>query len=92
VTYLPRRDFPNGRVKDFEVYLSEDGKDWGKLVARGTWANDPLPKILFLPRTKARYLKLRGLSEVNGLPYMSAAELEPIISPGPRAGERKRSF
>lgn len=74
--YVPRTDgSPNGRVKDYEVYGSEDGKHWGKALARGTWANDGTTKYAALPATKARYVKLRGLSEVNGLPVMSAAEV-----------------
>jgi hypothetical protein len=73
--YVPRQDGPDGRVKDFEVRLSDDGKTWGEPVARGTWPDDPTFKMVALPGLPARYVQLRGLSEVNGLPVMSAAEL-----------------
>jgi hypothetical protein len=74
--YVPRTDgSSNGRVKKYEVYVSEDGKQWGKPVAKGTWASDATTKFVPFEPTRARYAKLRGLSEVNNLPYMSAAEI-----------------
>lgn len=80
VTYVPRADAARGRVKQFEIRLSADGKTWGPPAARGEWANDALPKTVFVPQTRARYVKLRGLSEATNLPYMSAAELEVIVA------------
>jgi hypothetical protein len=82
VRYLPRQDSPNGRVKEFEVYVSVDGTEWGEPVAKGTWGNDALPKAAFIPRTTARFVKLRGLSEVSGQPFMSVGELEVLTAPG----------
>ena len=79
--YVPRQDGPNGRVKDFEVRLSADGKTWSDPVARGTWGNDPTFKSVALPGTSARFVQVRGLSEVNGQPFMSAAEVVVDSSP-----------
>lgn len=76
LTYYPRQDSENGRVKEFEIYVSQDGKDWGEPVAKGAWENDALPKTAFIPRATAAFIKLRGLSEVSGQPFMSAAEVE----------------
>jgi hexosaminidase len=76
ITYTPRQDSANGRVNEYEVYVSADGKDWGQPVASGTWTNDALPKVVFIPKTTTQYVKLRGLSEVTGQPFMSAAEVE----------------
>jgi hypothetical protein len=74
--YVPRSDgSSNGRVRDYEVYVSADGKTWGRAVAAGAWANDATTKYAPLPSTQGRYVKLRGLSEVNNQPYMSAAEI-----------------
>ena len=73
--YTPRQDSPNGRVKDFEVRVSNDGKTWNQPVASGRWENDPSFKYVALPESQARYVQLRGLSEVEGRPFMSAAEL-----------------
>jgi cellulose synthase operon protein C len=82
--YVPRQDSPNGRVRDFEVCVSQDGKTWGAPVATGRWENDPTFKYVALPTTTARYVALRGLSEVEGRPVMSAAEL--VVEAAPRRG------
>ncbi len=42
---------------------------------KGRWTNDPSFKHVALPGAFARYVELRGLSEVEGRPIMSAAEL-----------------
>jgi hypothetical protein len=74
--YVPRTDGnSNGRVREYEVYVSQDGKQWGKPLAKGRWTNDATTKYASLSPTPARYVKLRGLGEVNGQPYMSAAEI-----------------
>ncbi|MFL5245089.1 MAG: discoidin domain-containing protein [Gemmataceae bacterium] len=76
LVYVPRNDgSANGRVKDYEVYVSTDGKEWNKPVAQGTWPNDGTTKYVTIPSVNARYVKLKGLSEVSGLPVMSAAEI-----------------
>ena len=81
VLYVPRQDSTNGRVKDFEIRVSDDGKTWSTPVASGQWNNDPSFKYASLPGARARYVQLRGLSEVEGRPFMSAAELSIDISP-----------
>jgi HEAT repeat protein len=73
--YVPRQDGENGRVKDFEIRLSADGKTWESPAVRGTWANDPTFKLVPIPPKRARFVQLRGLSEVNGGPWMSAADV-----------------
>jgi hypothetical protein len=73
--YVPRQDTSNGRVKDFEVRVSSDGKAWGPRVASGRWTNDTAFKYVTLSGARGRYVQLRGLSEVEGRPFMSAAEL-----------------
>jgi hypothetical protein len=75
LVYVPRQDSPNGRVKDFEIRVSDDGKAWGMALAKGQWSNDTSFKYVSLPVSRARYVQLRGLSEVEGRPFMSAAEL-----------------
>ena len=78
--YVPRQDSPNGRVKDFEIRVSDDGKTWSGPVAKGRWNNDPSFKHVALPGSRGRYVQLRGLSEVEGRPFMSAAELSVDVS------------
>jgi hypothetical protein len=83
--YVPRQDSPNGRVRDFEVRVSIDGKTWGEPIARGRWDNDPAYKYIALPSGPARFVQLRGLSEVEGRPFMSAAEVDVESRPIDRA-------
>jgi hypothetical protein len=84
ILYVPRQDAPNGRVRDFEIRVSKDGKTWGEPLSSGRWENEPTFKYVALPTPTARYVQLRGLSEVEGRPVMSAAELvvESVPTPG----------
>ncbi|MBI2435011.1 MAG: discoidin domain-containing protein, partial [Candidatus Hydrogenedentes bacterium] len=86
LTYYPRSDSERGRVKEFEVYVSADGASWTGPVKAGAWDNDALPKTVLFPEQAARFVKLRGLSEVGNQPFMSAAELEVVIAPQKTAG------
>jgi hypothetical protein len=72
----PRTDaYVNGRIARYEVYTSTDGATWGAAAAIGTWPNTAaLQNVCFTART-ARYVRLRALSEVNGRPWASAAEI-----------------
>jgi HEAT repeat protein len=81
--YVPRQDSPNGRVRDFEIRISGDGKAWSAPLVSGTWANDPTFKYVALPGKPARFVQLRGLSEVEGRPFMSAAEVTVESTPIP---------
>jgi hypothetical protein len=77
LTYLPRQDMTNGRIARYEVYLSTEGKEWGKPVATGAWPNDAAIKtVRFATPQDARFVKLVALSEVRGQPYASAAEVD----------------
>jgi F5/8 type C domain/Trypsin len=74
--YLPRTDTSaNGRIKNYEVYVSTDGTTWGTPVATGTWANSTALQSARFPATFGRYVQLRALTEVNGTNLTSAAEL-----------------
>ncbi|WP_281887729.1 M6 family metalloprotease domain-containing protein [Paenibacillus sp. YYML68] len=74
--YLPRQDGSvNGRIGQYEFYVSSDGVNWGAAVATGAFANDSnLKEISFAAKT-GRYIRLRVLSEANNNPWTSAAEL-----------------
>ncbi|MBP5424456.1 MAG: discoidin domain-containing protein [Prevotella sp.] len=75
VTYLPRQDSPNGDVKDYEIYVSADGKKWGKPVAKGSFPRSKKTNsVMFDKPVKARYIRFTALSEQNGADYASGAE------------------
>lgn len=79
--YLPRQGgSANGTIANYEVYLSMDGANWGTPVASGTWPNNRNWKEAAFAPQKARYVRLRALSEVNGNTWTSAAEIEVVAS------------
>jgi beta-galactosidase len=66
--------------KDFEISLSQDGKQWGDPV-KGAFENRPGEQRVILPKpVEARYLKFVALSAVNGTPFASTSELDAITA------------
>ena len=73
--YTPRMDSYNGYVKDYEIYVSQDGKEWGEPVMKGSFeATGEAHKVMFEKPVKARYIRFRALSEQRGNDYASGAE------------------
>jgi hypothetical protein len=78
-TYLNRQDGENGRIKSYELYISEDNVDWGEPVSTGEFVNTAAPQALEFPEgIVGRYWRMVGLSEVNGNPWASAAEFSMV--------------
>lgn len=83
-TYQARNDNENGRIRGYELYVSNDGIEWGSPVASGELENTSAVQEVKIPsKPEARYFKLLALSEVNNKNYASAAELG-IKIPAPR--------
>ena len=77
--YLPRQDGSvNGTIRDYEIYVSLDGSTWGTPVAKDSFARDTSLKRVNFIETKARFIRFRALSEINGKPWTSAAEINII--------------
>jgi F5/8 type C domain-containing protein len=87
--YLPRQDGSAcGWIKQYEFYVSLDGVNWGTAVATGTFnygslstkcpgpgAGVPSALQIVFPPATGHYVRLRALSELNGNPWTSAAEI-----------------
>ena len=75
-TYLPRQDGSlNGCIKDYEIYVSNDNKNWGNPILKGKFEKTTkLQKVMFGKPVKARYVRLRALNEQNGQDFASGAE------------------
>ena len=74
-TYLTRQDGVNGRIKDYELYISEDQFSWGEAVSSGAFENTSSPQSIDFPEgIIGKYFRLLALSEVNGNAWASAAE------------------
>jgi len=87
-TYLPRQDGnSNGWINEYEFYVSPDGKEWGKPVAKGCFdRNDSLKKIVFYgaesvysdSAVRAGYFRLVAKNGFGDDPYTTIAELDII--------------
>ena len=77
--YLPRQDeWLSGSVGQFEFYVSADGVNWGTPVASGSFPCTHDLKEVRFAAASGQYIRFRGLTDSNGGPYMSVAELELI--------------
>jgi lysophospholipase L1-like esterase len=75
--YLPRQDGEaSGTIKQYEFYVSDDGLHWGRAVATGSFTSNTAEKVVAIPPTVGKFVRLRALSEINGNPWTSIAELK----------------
>ncbi|MHC4960585.1 MAG: beta-galactosidase, LacZ type [Planctomycetota bacterium] len=78
-TYLPRQDMPNGRIADYEFYVSVDGVNWSRAVRKGRFPDSiDIQVVKFESPVNARFIKLTALSELSGQPFTTVAELDVI--------------
>ena len=74
--YLPRQDFPYGRIIQYEFYVSVDGNTWGAPMASGSFGNNATEKeIIFNTPKTGQYVWLKAISEQHGYQMTSMAEL-----------------
>ena len=75
---LPRQDLSNGWVKDLEVYLSNDGANWGSPVAvKSLSSGASWKQVQFDKKYRAGFLRIVMKSPQNAQhPWASLAELE----------------
>jgi hypothetical protein len=75
VTVLPRQEGRNGWIKDYAIYVSADGTNWGEPVARGSFPQDAKLKTIRFGRTvTARVIRFVALAGFGSDPYASMAE------------------
>ena len=80
-TYLSRQDeSDHGTIKDYEFYVSDDGRNFGQPVEKGAFERGKEEKIETFEPVECRFIKLKAISEINGLPWTSAAEIGVIQS------------
>ena len=78
--YLPIQSQQDGRIKAYEFYVSDSTSSWGTAVATGSFTNDAVEKTVTFTAKSGRYIRIRALSEVNGNPWTSIAELNVLTS------------
>ena len=76
LSYLPRQEAPQGHIKEYAIYLSNDGKTWGQPVLKGKIdpASNALANLKFAKKTEGRFVKLEILS--GNADVASIAELD----------------
>ncbi|MFF8837304.1 discoidin domain-containing protein [Streptomyces sp. NPDC015130] len=83
LVYRPRAAAGNGRVGEYSISVSTDGRNWGSPVATGTLADDAAAKTLGFAPQGARFVRLTAVTEAgNRGPWSSAAELDLLGDPG----------
>jgi hypothetical protein len=83
ITCLPRQDGnENGWIKDYAVFSSADGRNWGAPVVEGTFQHSArLHTVKFAAPVETRFLKLVAKSSFDSSkPYASLAELDIILA------------
>ena len=77
--FMPRQDTGYGRIKNYEIYVSNDGKTWGNAILKGEFdRSGELKTVMFDKPVKARYVRFRALNAHYGVDYASAAEFSLI--------------
>jgi len=91
--YLPRQDGEvNGTIAGYQFFVSPDGSTWGPAVAAGTFAADTTEQTVRFSAKTGRYVRLVAVSEINGNPWTSAADLNVFgVAPQPRRPRLGRS-
>ncbi len=79
--YTGREDQDNGRVDEYEIFLSTDGQNWNTPVAHGHFRDDSTEQTVTWPApVTARYVKFVPVSDVQGREYSSVAELNLVFA------------
>ncbi|KAI4089908.1 MAG: hypothetical protein LQ344_005098 [Seirophora lacunosa] len=83
ITIQPRQDgAADGNIGQHQVFLSQDGTNWGNAVAVGTYLDDKRLKTTIFTPGNARYVRITSLSEAgNRAPAMSISEVNVYDAP-----------
>ena len=83
LTCLPRQDGNrNGWIREYAVYASADGQNWGQPIARGKFEPSAgVQKVAFSQPIETRRLKFVALNSFDpSKPYASMAEFDVILA------------
>jgi len=86
--YLGRQDKEIGRIKDYEFYVSADGKDWGQPVTAGRFRDTAALQEATFEAKAGRYVRLLAKSGVVDRPACVIAELF-VLDPATRRAKGK---
>jgi glucose/arabinose dehydrogenase len=75
IVYVPRQNHQNGRIGNYQVFVSNDPTAWGQPVATGVFPNSAAQQVVQFPAKYGRYVRLQALSSYGGGPWAAVAEL-----------------
>jgi F5/8 type C domain len=67
-------------IADYRFYVSTDGATWGTAVASGRFSNTSLESQVTFASKTGRFVRLRAMTEVNGRPWTTVAELNVLAT------------
>ncbi|WP_449373737.1 discoidin domain-containing protein [Arthrobacter psychrolactophilus] len=74
--FTQRQSNSNGKIKDFELYVSDSPTEFGTKVASGTFLDVTRSQITAVSGGKVgRYVKLTALNSIAGNAFAGGAEL-----------------
>ncbi len=80
LTYYPRQDMPNGRCTHYQIFASNDGRNWGQPLTSGTLENSAAKQMIRLPESvETQFLKFVSLESATRKEISSAAEIDIIL-------------
>lgn len=69
------------RVRDYEIYVSMDGENWGSPILRGTMENNvSVQQALFYSKVRAKYVRFVATSSHSGGDSAAISELDVILA------------
>ena len=78
--YTPRQDMDRGRIANYSVEVSADGKTWQSCVKAASFPNTAKTQsMIFDQPVKARYLRLTALSDHGAANQAAVAEIKPLV-------------
>jgi hypothetical protein len=79
LNYTPRQDMSNGWISEYQVFVSSDGKNWGRPYAAGSFQKGRSDtNVLFEKARTGKFVRFVALSGFDGKPFTSIAELNII--------------
>ncbi|WP_371164127.1 family 20 glycosylhydrolase [Buchananella felis] len=77
--YTSRQDLAddpsNSMVRNYRIYVSNDGQTWGDPVASGSFPRGAITKEVDFTKVEARYVKFEAVTAQVGSRFASAAEI-----------------
>ncbi len=64
-----------GRIENYELYISEDGADWGLPIAAGTLFRTEIKQYILFPEVSGRYIKFAAVNSFDDDVRTSVAEI-----------------